>query len=175
MSHYPDHNKKRLSLDSTNKKHERDSLMSRNSISKKASKNYIVIDETKNKMAEDRRRYNNSCGSAVEERSRPENRKKMSSKVKRLSINNLHLNKKESDKTGKKEEKSLIVREKTDKNEKSKSKSKNKKKKKPSNNQLDKSKASTTAIGFGLTTKNEKKFLKKKQSVSTAAINLPPK
>lgn len=144
-------------------------------MSKKASKNYIVVDETKNKMAEDRRRYNNSCGSAVEERSRPENRKKMSSKAKRLSINNLHVNKKESDKTGKKEEKSLIVREKTDKNEKSKSKSKNKKKKKPSNNQLDKSKASTTAIGFGLTTKNEKKFLKKKQSVSTAAINLPPK
>ena len=39
-----DQNKKRLSLDSTNKKHERDSLMSRNSLSKKVSKNQIGID-----------------------------------------------------------------------------------------------------------------------------------
>lgn len=117
-------------------------------MSKKASKNYIVIDDsTKNKMTEDRRRYNNSCGSALEERGRPENRKKMSTKPKRMSINNLHLAKKESEKVGKKEDKSLIVRDKTDK---SKSKSKNKKKKKPSNNLLDKSKASTTAIGFTL-------------------------
>ena len=97
-------------------------------MSKKASKNYIVIDDsTKNKMTEDR--------------------KKMSTKPKRMSINNLHLAKKESEKVGKKEDKSLIVRDKTDK---SKSKSKNKKKKKPSNNLLDKSKASTTAIGFTL-------------------------
>jgi hypothetical protein len=99
MSHIPDQNKKRLSLDSTNKKHERDSLMSRNSMSKKASKNHIVIDDsTKIKMAEDRRRYNNSCGSAIEERGRLDNRKKLSQKPKRLSINNLHISKKESEK-----------------------------------------------------------------------------
>jgi hypothetical protein len=47
LSFYPENqNKKRLSLDSTNKKHERDSLMSRNSMSKKTSKNQIVIDDT---------------------------------------------------------------------------------------------------------------------------------
>jgi hypothetical protein len=41
--------------------------MSRNSMSKKASKNQIVIDETtKLKLAEDRRRYNSSCGSAID-------------------------------------------------------------------------------------------------------------
>jgi hypothetical protein len=66
LSHYPEQNKKRLSLDSTNKKYERDSLMSRNSMSKKASKNQIVIDDTtKIKLVEDRRRYNNSCSSAT--------------------------------------------------------------------------------------------------------------
>ena len=67
LSFYPENqNKKRLSLDSKNKKHERDSLMSRNSMSKKTSKNQIVIDDTtKLKLAQDRRRYNNSCSSAI--------------------------------------------------------------------------------------------------------------
>jgi hypothetical protein len=63
----------------------------------------------------------------------------------------------------------LIIRDKTDK---SKSKSKNKKKRKETL-QLDKSKASTTVIGF--INKNDKKILKKKQSLSTAIINLHPK
>lgn len=47
LSHYPpDVNRKRLSLDSTNKKHERESLLSRNSVSKKGSRQQIIIDDT---------------------------------------------------------------------------------------------------------------------------------
>lgn len=66
-----------------------------------------------------------------------------------------------------------VVRDKTDK---SKSKSKNKKGRKQSTTQLDKSKASTTAIAFpSKPEKTDKKFLKKKESLSTAAINLPPR
>lgn len=148
--------------------------MSRNSISKKPSKNQIVIDDsTKLKLAEDRRRYNSSCGSAIDDK-RTETRKKMSQKTKRPSINNLQIIRKDAEKSQnvRKEEKSLIIRDKTDK---SKSKSKNKKKRKQSTTQLDKSKASTSAIAFIKPDKTDKKFLKKKQSLSTAVINLPPR
>jgi hypothetical protein len=59
--------------------------------------------------------------------------------------------------------------------EKSKSRSRNKKGRKQSTTQLDKSKASTTAIAFPKENKPDRKFLKKKQSLSTAAINVPNK
>ena len=63
-------NKKRLSLDST-KKGERDSLLSKQSISKKTSKNTMAIDEaTRTRLIEDRKKYNNSCCSAIENASR---------------------------------------------------------------------------------------------------------
>lgn len=67
MSHYNDGNRKRLSLDSTGKKNERDSLMSRGSLSKKMSKNNKSIDEgIKTKLAEERKKYNVSCNSAID-------------------------------------------------------------------------------------------------------------
>jgi hypothetical protein len=67
MSHYNDANKKRLSLDSTGKKYERDSLVSRGSMSKKMSKNNKSIDEgIKTKLADERRKYNISCNSAID-------------------------------------------------------------------------------------------------------------
>jgi hypothetical protein len=162
-THYPTHepNRKRLSLDSTNKKHERESLLSRNSVSKKASRHQIVIDETTRiKLADDRRKYNSSCGSAIEDRP---TRKKL--KPKRPSINNLHLPKREEKSQVRKDSSVLILRDKTDK---SHSKSKHKKGRKQSTTQLDKSKTSTTAILPK--SEKDKKFLKKKQSVSTAAI-----
>lgn len=93
----------------------------------------------------------------------------MSQKPKRLSVNNIQpLRKDAVDKViinKGKEDRSLIIRDKTDK---SKSKSKNTKKRKKSVNQLQKCKASTTALGF--MPKNEKIFLRKKQSSSTVAI-----
>jgi hypothetical protein len=46
LSQYQDgkDNKKRLSFDSTNKKYERDSVLSKNSLTKKHSKNQMVIE-----------------------------------------------------------------------------------------------------------------------------------
>ena len=68
LSQYQDakDNKKRLSFDSTNKKYERDSMLSKNSFTKKHSKNQILNEEgIKQKLTEDRRKYNNSCCSAL--------------------------------------------------------------------------------------------------------------
>ena len=129
-------------------------------MSKKASRHQIVDETTRIKLAEDRRKYNSSCGSALEDR---QTRKKL--KLKRPSINNLHLNKREEKSQPRKDSSVLILRDKTDK---SLSRSKNKKGCKQSTTQLDKSKAST------ILPHKDKKFLKKKQSVSTAAI-LPTK
>jgi hypothetical protein len=67
MSQYPEGNRKKFSLDSMSKKNERDSLLSRNSINKKMSKNNKSIDEgMRAKMGDDRRKYNLSCGSAID-------------------------------------------------------------------------------------------------------------
>lgn len=131
-------------------------------MSKKASRHQIVDETTRIKLAEDRRKYNSSCGSALEDR---QTRKKL--KQKRPSINNLHLNKREDKSQPRKDSSVLVLRDKTDK---SHSRSRNKKGCKQSTTQLDKSKASTAAI----LPHKDKKFLKKKQSLSTAAI-LPPK
>jgi hypothetical protein len=60
-----------------------------------------------------------------------------------VSIKNLHLNKREEKSQPPKDSSVLILRDKTDK---SHPKSKNKKGCKPSTTQLDKSKASTTAV-----------------------------
>lgn len=130
-------------------------------MSKKASRHQIVDETTRIKLAEERRKYNSSCGSALEDR---QTRKKL--KLKRPSINNLHLNKREEKSQPRKDSSVLILRDKTDK---SLSRSKNKKGCKQSTTQLDKSKASTAILPH-----KDKKFLKKKQSVSTAAI-LPTK
>jgi hypothetical protein len=106
-------------------------------MSKKASSHQIVVDETTRiKLAEDRRKYNSSCGSALEDR---QTRKKL--KLKRPSINNLHLNKREEKSQPRKDSSVLILRDKADK---SHFRSKNKKGCKQSTTQLDKSKASTT-------------------------------
>jgi hypothetical protein len=130
-------------------------------MSKKASRHQIVDETTRIKLAEDSRKYNSSCGSALEDR---QTRKKL--KLKRPSINNLHLNKREEKSQPRKDSSVLILRDKADK---SHFRSKNKKGCKQSTTQLDKSKASTAILPH-----KDKKFLKKKQSVSTAAI-LPTK
>lgn len=64
--------------------------MSRNSVSKKMSRNNKSIEEGL-RAREDRRKNNQSCGSAVEELNRESKaKKKHSIKNKRPSINNLH-------------------------------------------------------------------------------------
>ncbi len=135
-------------------------------MSKKGSRQQIIIDETTRiKLAEDRRKYNSSCGSVLDDRR--DTKKKLSQKPKRPSINNLH--------QPVLKEKSQARREGSVVRENSKSRSRNKKGRKQSTTQLDKSKASTTAIAFPNPNKPDKKFLKKKQSLSTATINVPNK
>jgi hypothetical protein len=107
-------------------------------MSKKASRHQIVNETTRIKLAEDRRKHNSSCGSALEDR---QTCKKL--RLKRPSINNLHLNKREENSQPRKDSSVLILRDKTDK---SHSRSKNKKGCKQSTTQLDKSKASTTIV-----------------------------
>ena len=79
-----------MSLDSTGKRYERDSLASRNSVSKKMSKNAKNIEEGfKIRVAEQRKKSTVSCASAYEEGHKTT--KKHSIKQKRPSVGNLHI------------------------------------------------------------------------------------
>lgn len=118
------------------------------------SKNNKSIEEgCRVKLAEQRKKSNISCISAYEEGQQRTN-KKHSVKQKRPSVSNLHLPARAKDKENK-----------DPKVGKDKSLSKSKNKRKKSKIHLDKSKISTVAIST-----NDKGFLKKKQSTSTAQI-----